>query len=263
MLTIAQQVDRRAFPRCSKAKPDFFAPGPRVLISKDKVLHNPNQENDDDEDTVQSIWYASEKILGKLYREIDEVPHPLPPVIYYPANTPTQAKFLHDIRREIRHEVGLHPPNLLERLWDHMQGETYYSQDWSDHIDFATELRSNYEDQMQYLMKIYSETPWKSRLSEVEVFVGSIIGREKSTKRQREMSMQMKDEYSCCAQYTIQQLKAESHEETLGKCMACLKICLPSFETPSHHNLCSFAWVAASVLVSEVDKMQETRVGEF
>ena len=69
-------------PRYPKARPDFQAPGPRVLVEEninfeDEDLQNlPDEDNEFDE--VASYgpqklrYYPSEKVLGKLYREIDE-----------------------------------------------------------------------------------------------------------------------------------------------------------------------------------------------
>ena len=65
------KVDRSQIPKASKAKPDFLAPGPRVLIAKEKVRLE-TADLDDDENASPQIWYPSDKILGKLYRSINE-----------------------------------------------------------------------------------------------------------------------------------------------------------------------------------------------
>lgn len=126
---------------------------------------------------------------------------------------------------------------------------------WQEFIPDAEDTRSQYEEQMKYMMRYYSETPWKSSITETEVFVGSIVGREQSTKRQREWSSELKNQYEETAQYTMDQLKGETSEETVGRSMAALKICCPSYDKPSTYRLSSFAWLAASVLLTEVDKM--------
>lgn len=238
-----RQVDRKKFPRASTAKPDFFAPGPRVLIAKDKVVHEIEQEVDEDEDTFQH-WYPSDKILGKLYRKINE------------------EKFLDEIRREIEESgPGLYENSLLDRLWCYMERQTNGYQTWRDHLDFAKDARFRYDEQVYYLMTEFSETPWKSRLLEVEVFVGTIVGREKSTRQQRELSSRMKDDYERHVSYTINELKGDSRAETLGRCMACLWLCLPSNNRRRYNTLegelKSFAWLVVSVLMSEVDALQK------
>jgi len=111
---------------------------------------------------------------------------------------------------------------------------------------------------MVNLRSCFSETPWKSSLTEVEVFVGTIIGgRDKQTKRQRELSSSMKDEFNRLAEYTVEMLRGDTREETLNKCMACLEICLPDSTGHAYSDQHSFAWVGASVLMSEVDIMQK------
>ena len=134
---------------------------------------------------------------------------------------------------------------------------------WQDYISEAEDIRAQYEEQMKYIMREFSETPWKSSLGEVEVFVGAIVGREKSTRRQRELSINLKEQYDFMAKNTIYELKGETSRETLGKCMACLKICCPSFGMPSAYKYRSFAWVVSSVLISEVEDMTEVEVVAF
>lgn len=66
-------------PRYSKTRPDFLAPGPRVLVTPkvefDEESDDESVENDDvgqDISTPQYRYYESPKILGQLYRAIDE-----------------------------------------------------------------------------------------------------------------------------------------------------------------------------------------------
>ncbi|KAF8542541.1 RNA dependent RNA polymerase-domain-containing protein [Trichophaea hybrida] len=208
------KVNRKDFPHASLAKPDFLAPGPRVLVSKNKLLHEQREDDDDVEHLIVQSWYLSEKILGKLYRAINE------------------DQFLEDIRHSIRLESRPRPKSLLERLYNFVQlqmsaaGIPLKSVDW---IEFAEDLRIS--------------------------LCGTIIGgRDKQTKRQRDLSSNMKDEFNGLAEYTVDLLKGETREDTLNKCMACLKICLPN---RSDSDKRSFGWVASSVLMSEVDTLQK------
>lgn len=72
------QVDLTKIPRVSTARPDFQAPGPRVLIEENINLEDDEpDESDDDEETEETSlprirYYESRKVLGKLYRAIDE-----------------------------------------------------------------------------------------------------------------------------------------------------------------------------------------------
>lgn len=52
----------------------------------------------------------------------------------------------------------------------------------------------SYEDDLQDLMYQYSDTSWKTSLTEIEVFIGNIMGEShKQTKRQKEASKSMRE----------------------------------------------------------------------
>jgi hypothetical protein len=63
-------------PKFSPARPDFMAPGPHVILEKKEDIRfqdEPQRDGEeDDEDSQAYRYYQSEKILGKLYRDIDE-----------------------------------------------------------------------------------------------------------------------------------------------------------------------------------------------
>lgn len=66
-------------PRYAKTRPDFLAPGPRVLVAPtlgfDGESDEESVENDDvdqDSSVPQYRYYESHKVLGQLYRAIDE-----------------------------------------------------------------------------------------------------------------------------------------------------------------------------------------------
>lgn len=75
---MSKQADLSTMPRHSNVKPDFQAPGPRVLIEKKIDLDGDSSDDEDDDDdgdddTPPRIrYYESPKVLGKLYRAIDE-----------------------------------------------------------------------------------------------------------------------------------------------------------------------------------------------
>lgn len=52
----------------------------------------------------------------------------------------------------------------------------------------------SYEDGLQELMYQYSDQPWKTSLTEIEVFIGNIMGENhKQTARQKESSKNMRE----------------------------------------------------------------------
>lgn len=65
-------------PRFSNTRPDFQAPGPRVLIKENVNLQEDEPDESDENEEVEEIslprikYYESRKVLGKLYRAIDE-----------------------------------------------------------------------------------------------------------------------------------------------------------------------------------------------
>lgn len=52
----------------------------------------------------------------------------------------------------------------------------------------------SYEDELLKLMRQYSATPWKSSITEFEIFVGTILGQgNKQSRRDKESSKSMRD----------------------------------------------------------------------
>jgi hypothetical protein len=55
-------------------------------------------------------------------------------------------------------------------------------------------MNTSYEDGLQELMYQYSDKPWKTYLTEMEVFIGNIMGENhKQTVRQRVSSRSMRE----------------------------------------------------------------------
>lgn len=119
--------------------------------------------------------------------------------------------------------------------------------------------QNSYERNVLDMMRSYSDTPWKdSNISEVEVFIGSIVGKEKQTKRQKESSAALKSQYENLVWSVTDSIRGECHDDTLAVGMACLYLCKKDRETQGPQNgLQSFAWVAAGLLLTEIDKMQK------
>lgn len=73
-------VDMSRFPKYKAMRPDFMAPGPRYKIEKQGVELIEEEMDDDEEDVVTALdpegtkmrYYESSRILGELYRAIDE-----------------------------------------------------------------------------------------------------------------------------------------------------------------------------------------------
>jgi hypothetical protein len=108
---------------------------------------------------------------------------------------------------------------------------------------------------MWKLMNMYSEQPWKYHLEEVEVFVGMLVGKHSQEKHRKDATAKMQEDFDELATSVSDLLKRGDREVTVGMCMACLFISLPSTNS-SESQLESFPWVVAGVIMTEVDRMQ-------
>ena len=119
-------------PKSSNVKPDFQAPGPRVLIEKDiKMEEMELGEDDADDDLEDSLfeaprtrYYESQKVLGKLYRAIDE------------------HKFFEEVQRQSRpvNGSGGQTQSLIDSVWRYVQEQTALIQ-WDHCLEFARDVR--------------------------------------------------------------------------------------------------------------------------
>ncbi|KAI4114603.1 MAG: hypothetical protein LQ345_004646 [Seirophora villosa] len=240
-------VDLNGMPKSSNVRPDFQAPGPRVLIENAIKIEDidAEDEEEDDEDPEESApstkYYESPKVLGRLYRAIDE------------------QDFFTAIQRQSQASTSQQHTSLAVRVWDYVKHKAALIQ-YQHYLDFAREVKDAYEDNMCSTMREYSSHPIHFA-SEVEVFAGTLIGKNGAqSKRQREFSKSMKDKHDRDVAYTVQCiLQGEeqefSKEEALARSMACLDVAVHERRTFKRFGrLVSFTWVAAAVCLKEVEK---------
>ncbi|PGH06663.1 hypothetical protein GX51_02291 [Blastomyces parvus] len=281
-------VDLGRIPKFPRCRPDFQAPGPRVRIAESLSLLEEHDRmtvlDDDDEDEDErppARYYKSDKILGKLYRAIDEV------------------EFLQHRQNAREHSLAKAAPSVLRGVWALVQSETEGFL-WDHHVENALEIRQIYEDNLLEIMARYSSTPWKSSITEYEVFIGTILGHgQKLNQRQKEASKQMRTEYENLVQFVTAMIQGreDGGMESLERSIACLYIAVEeegkqnnhssrvskrdtsltryrhNFEQKHQdqsrdgygadrqgkkHRLLSFPWIAAIVCLREVDKLQRT-----
>jgi hypothetical protein len=116
-----------------------MATGPRVFVeSKGAVLEDAEDLDEDEVDPVSALdpdtrkyrYYESEKVLGKLYRAIDE------------------AKFFGQMQRDSKSMKASDPKKLLMRkLLKDVARETWelgLPYDYENHADLARKLREKY-----------------------------------------------------------------------------------------------------------------------
>ena len=124
-------VQSRTIPPYPKARPDFMAPGPQVLIGKKIRLEDIENipEADEANELVEAesygppkIWYyESPRILGKLYRAIDET------------------KFLEQVQDQAE-SSAVHNQDVLGEVWNYVRRNTLLIQ-WEHYIEAANEIK--------------------------------------------------------------------------------------------------------------------------
>jgi hypothetical protein len=125
-------VDMGRFPRPRPLYPDFMAPGPRCKIEMQGIKLLEEEIDDDEGDVVTELdpesrqikYYESPRILGRLYRAIDE------------------QEFLGELQTQSRSssttaELG---PILIDRIWRYVIQQTRLVQ-WTHHRDHARDIR--------------------------------------------------------------------------------------------------------------------------
>ena len=121
-------------PNYPKARPDFQATGPRVLIERDVNFEEEDlSTSSDEDDEVNEVansgplklrYYESHQVLGKLYRAIDE------------------QKFFEAIQRQSRSsriDSG-HTGSLADAVWTYVREKTALIQ-WRHYVTWAQDVR--------------------------------------------------------------------------------------------------------------------------
>ena len=114
-----------------------MAPGPHVIVQRNKPLsfdeRPENSNTNDDDDAPPFEYYPSDKILGKLYRAIDE------------------RKIFEDVQqRNTSHnrysaaENCNCPNSLLKNVWRFTQKKCH-GISWAQYLDLARAIRDEYD----------------------------------------------------------------------------------------------------------------------
>ncbi|KAI1108683.1 RNA dependent RNA polymerase-domain-containing protein [Nemania sp. NC0429] len=167
----------------TRYRPDFLAPAPPThFVDKTEIRFEPptapSAEADEDDDTgPRHKFYKSEKILGQLYRAIDE-----------------KRIWKDDIHLAINRS-GVY---LWDELFIHIKSqcdEHFGVVDWERALDEAHSIRKAYEDAIWTATIDYSDHSSQA-ITELEVFTGTIFNKSGiQTRRQRDTSIRLKDEF--------------------------------------------------------------------
>ena len=116
-------------PRYNPWRPDFEAPGPHVRIEKQGGVdfeppedRDPDELGDDDDDYSSYRYYESNKILGKLYRAIDE------------------RKIFEEIKNRASSQGVTSRSTIINDVWEQVQKQCRLIQ-WEHHREWAHTIR--------------------------------------------------------------------------------------------------------------------------
>ncbi|KAJ3179528.1 hypothetical protein HDU85_004801 [Gaertneriomyces sp. JEL0708] len=234
------RVDVMKLPRPSKARPDFMSPMPLVA-------NTVKFERDDNDDDAADLWtfayYESNKILGKLYRAVNE------------------EDILHDIQSS---NLGgdRRDDHLLLKIYRYgcEQWSQFYPGSSEANAQEARELQEAYDDAVLDLAMTFAFSH-QYILREVEVFCYIISGKRKACKRRRDLSEGLRERFHELHQWVTEQMGGESGgTAAFQKSLACLKSTL-SLDNNSGRTSRgrSYGWIAADVLLSEIAALKNIR----
>ncbi|KAH7153076.1 RNA dependent RNA polymerase-domain-containing protein [Dactylonectria macrodidyma] len=260
-------VELSKLPRAPRFRPDFLATAPPVeLYDRGQIRFTKDAEGDnqgDDGDVMAAAkhkYYKSEKILGELFREIDE-----------------EKIWAEDIHRN----VNTSGPSVWDQLLGLVEAELrqhHIDVDWERKSEEAWKIRNYYDSSISNLMFDYSENP-RSALTEVEAFCGFILNkRGGQTRRQRDSSKKLKEEIDRVTAWIVKLIRdrgvgnddesvassvLQGSEAAVELCWACVAVgCIKdaSASSPLYHGTCelqSFRVVAACCLIKELNTLIE------
>ncbi|KAI0133352.1 RdRP-domain-containing protein [Hypoxylon sp. NC0597] len=162
-------------------RPEFLAPAPPAnIIDKTMIVleapRRPSLEDEDDESGPRHHYYRSDKVLGLLYRAIDE------------------KKIW---KKDIHKPVDSHGASVWEQLLVYLKKKSMELGlfNWEARLEEARRIREAYDDAIWSATMDYSDNFTKG-LTELEVFTGCIFNKSGvQTRRQRDKSVRLKDEY--------------------------------------------------------------------
>lgn len=250
-------ADMSQIPRGSDhIRPDFMAPGTNLVINELGAAELEELEQDDidepdsisvlDADKGRTRYYRSEKVLGILYRRIDE------------------KKFFDRMKNDFESfRQTWDNESLIEKVRRYIVRESRHVQ-WDHYWDFAEELREQYEDNMLEIMDTLRPTRGKP-LTELEVFSGNILGKkERAPSRYiREANLEVQERFNRDVSTFIRRiivgvgdLDEDERSETLPRAIACFMVALETKSWENYRSLKSWKYVTAAVCLEQLWKFQ-------
>lgn len=219
------------------------------------IIEEAEDEEEDQFNRQRHVFYRSEKLLGYLFRAIDE-----------------QRIWQEDIRTQV-------PATGGSSFWDdflnatrpHYEAIVDEPRGWIARLETAREIRGWYEEAVSTAMGQYSGHPTKP-LTELEVFIGNPINKSGvQTRRQRDSGIKLKDEMGRIATWITRQMRKVNHDaegegvaaptgyqtefDNLHLCLACVHAgCeeTTGVRETRFEGMQTFRIVAACALLSEI-----------
>lgn len=244
-------VDMSLVPKgTDRNRPDFMASGPGLVLSNAGVaeLEAEDEDDVDDPDSINLLdheklnirYYKSHKILGILYRKIQE------------------PSFFSDMKNKfetIRNSWG--SDSVVLQLERYVDRETTGLQ-WEHHRGFAVELRQYYEGNMLEIMDTLRPHRGKP-LTELEVFSGNILGKkEKASNRHiREANLEVQERFNRDVSSIVRRIVSgegleDEEVESLPRAIACFKIALDTKGWEDNAHMKSWKYVTAAVCLEQL-----------
>lgn len=219
------------------------------------IIEEAEDEEEDQYSRQRHVFYRSEKLLGHLYRAIDE-----------------QRIWHEDIRSKVPDMGG-------SSFWDDFFTKTHPRYEaivedprgWVVRLETAREIRGWYEEAVSAAMGQFSLHPTKP-LTELEVFIGNVLNKSGvQTHRQRDSSIKLKDEMGRISTWITGQMRRVNHEpagetatltgyqtqfDNLHLCLACVHAGSEDTAGPREsrfEDMQSFRVAAACSLLSEIN----------
>lgn len=250
--------------------PCSLAPGPEsrvvdksVIELDEYIIEEAEDEEEDQYSRQRHVFYRSEKLLGRLYRAIDE-------------------------RRVWQEDIRCEPPVIeASSFWDDFFTEVHPRYEaiveeprgWVVRLETAREIRGWYEEAVSAAMAQYSGHPTKP-LRELEVFIGNVLNKSGvQTHRQRDSSIKLREEMGRIATWITSQMRKVNHDPAGGQapltgyqtqfdnlhlCLACVHAGGEDAAGPREsrfEDMQSFRVVAACSLLLEISLFENGQRG--
>ncbi|KUI62533.1 RNA-dependent RNA polymerase 1 [Cytospora mali] len=259
-----REVSLKDLPRANKRRPDFLAPGTETrLVDKstieldDYIVETAVDEEEDQYSSPKYEYYRSEKLLGQLYRAVNE-----------------QKIWYEHVKSKVRPQGHLFWEESINKLLPRYEAVVDNPRGWVDHLETGREIRSWYEVAVSEAMAKFSGHPTKS-LTELETFIGSIINKSGvQNHRQRDSSIKLKAEFDRISTWITGQMRRvrpdseptgyQTRFDNLHLCLACLHAGCEEMRgqrRSRQKDMQSFKVVAACALLAELGVFENGRRG--